>query len=66
MNNGEWKIIWGCTMIVVTYAIYMTCHPNPGDGAILAGVVGAISAMVAGIAAKSYVQYRTLVPKERK
>lgn len=66
MNNGEWKIIWGCTMIVASYGIYMTCTPDPADGAVLATIVGAISAMVAGIAAKSYVQYRTLIPKEKK
>ena len=48
MMNGEAKILAGAALITVNYAIYMLCTPNPADGMVLAGIVGAISALVGG------------------
>ena len=50
--NGELKLIMGAALITVNYAIYMTCTPEPADGMVLAGIVGAIAALVGGVAAK--------------
>lgn len=63
--NGELKILWGMTLIVISYAIYMTCSPDPADGAVLAGIVSAVVALVTGIATKTYVEYKALYPKGR-
>lgn len=59
MMNGEAKILAGAALITVNYAIYMLCTPNPADGMVLAGIVGAISALVGGVATKA-VLYRKL------
>ena len=50
--NGELKLIMGAALITVNYGIYMTCAPDPADGMVLAGIVGAIGALVGGVAAK--------------
>ena len=48
-TNGELKILLGLSLITVNYAIYMTCTPDPADGMVLAGVIGAIAAIVGGV-----------------
>lgn len=53
--NGEWKLIIGAALVTVNYAIYMTCTPDPADGAVLAGIVAAIGAIVTGIATRAVV-----------
>ena len=53
--NGELKALWGMSMIVASYGIYMTCSENPGDGAILLAVVTPIVAIVTGVATKAIV-----------
>ena len=58
--NGEWKIIWGATMIVAVYAIYMTCTPDPADGQLMLAVIAPIVAIVSGLTTKAVIKYRTL------
>ena len=57
--NGELKLILGAALITVNYAIYMICTPDPADGMVLAGIVGAISALIGGVATKA-ILYRKL------
>ena len=57
--NGEWKALWGMTLIVIVYFVYMTCTPNPEDGKLMLAVIAPIVAIVTGVATKMYVT-RTL------
>ena len=58
--NGEWKLIIGAALVTVNYGIYMTCTPDPEDGAILATIVGTVAAIVTGVATRYVVQRRIL------
>lgn len=44
--NGELKALWGMSCMVATYAIYMTCSPDPADGLVLSSIVVPITAIV--------------------
>ena len=59
MMNGELKALFGMAMIVLTYGIYMTCSPDPGDGQIMLAVVTPITVIVTGVVTKQ-ILYRKL------
>jgi len=56
--NGEFKALWGMSLIVVSYLIYMTCTPDPADGMLLSGIIASIVALVTGVATKAVITYR--------
>lgn len=58
--NGEVKALWGMSMIVILYAVYMLCSPNPEDGQLLMAVITPIVVIVTGVATKALVQRKVL------
>lgn len=44
--NGEFKALWGMSMIVLVYLVYMLCTPDPEDGTLMLAVVAPIVAIV--------------------
>lgn len=59
--NGELKILWGMSLIILAYIAYLCGTPNPEDGTLLMAIITPIVVLATGIGTREYIKRRILL-----